>query len=101
MCAHGLNVGVIARGIAGGRERFASWTMMAVLCFSVDDIVLVFFRSIALLILVLVYSNSFRRRTKCVRLLTPRAKTTAAGTVAAGQRRLGVPTTPAGAAPSR
>ena len=50
--------------------RFASWTMMAVLCFSVDDFVLFFFRSIALLILVLVYSNSFRRRTKCVRLLT-------------------------------
>ena len=31
----------------------------------------------------------------------PQAKTTAAGTVAAGQQRLGVPTTPAGAAPSR
>ena len=34
--------------------RFASWTMMAVLCISVDDFVLFFFRSIALLILVLV-----------------------------------------------
>ena len=33
---------------------FASWTMMAVLCLSVDDFVLFFFRSIALLILVLV-----------------------------------------------
>ena len=35
--------------------RFASWTMMAVLCLSVDDFVLYFFRSIALLILVLVF----------------------------------------------
>ena len=68
--------------------RFASWTMMAVLCFSVDDFFLNFLRSIALLILVLVYSYSFRRRTKCVPLLTPQAKTTAAGTVAAGQQRL-------------
>ena len=68
--------------------RFASWTMMAVICFSVDDFVLFFFRSFALLILVLVYSYSFRRRTKCARLLTPQAKTTAAGTVAAGQQRL-------------
>ena len=33
---------------------FASWTMMAVPCFSVDDFVLFFFRSTALLILVLV-----------------------------------------------
>ena len=31
----------------------------------------------------------------------PQAKTTAAGTVAARQQRLGAPTTPAGAAPSR
>ena len=31
--------------------RFASWTMMAELCFSVDDFV-VFFRSIALLVLI-------------------------------------------------
>ena len=51
--------------------RFASWTMMAVICFSVDDFVSFFFRSIALLILVLVYSYSCRRRTKCVPLLTP------------------------------
>ena len=51
--------------------RFASWTMTAVLCFSVDDLFLIFLRSIALLILVLVYSYSFRRRTKCVPLLTP------------------------------
>ena len=49
--------------------RFASWTMMAVLCLSVDDFVLFFFRSIALLILVilvLVYSYVFRRRTKYI-----------------------------------
>ena len=50
---------------------------MAVLCISVDDFVFFFFRSIALLILVLVSPPhqvySFRRRTKCVRLLTPQA----------------------------
>ena len=68
--------------------RFASWTKTAVLCFSVDDLFLNFLRSIALLILVLVCSYSFRRRTKCVQLLTKQAKTTAAGTVAAGQQRL-------------
>ena len=68
--------------------RFPSWTMMAVICFSVDDFFFFFFRSIALLILVLVspphqvYSFrrrikyiSSRRRTKCVRLLTPQAIT--------------------------
>ena len=62
--------------------------MMAVLGISVDDFVLFFFRSIALLILVLVspphqvYSFrrrtkyiSSRRRTKYVRLLTPQAIT--------------------------
>ena len=32
--------------------RFASWTMMAELCFSVDDVVVFFFRSIALLVLI-------------------------------------------------
>ena len=32
--------------------RFASWTMMAELCFSVDDFVVFFFRSIALLVLI-------------------------------------------------
>ena len=56
---------------------FASWTMMAVLCLSVDYFVWYFFRSIALLILVLVSPPrqvySFRSRSKCVRLLTPQA----------------------------
>ena len=59
--------------------RFASWTMMAVLCLSVDYFVLYFFRSIALLILVLVSPPrqvySFRSRSKCVRMLTQQAMT--------------------------
>ena len=58
---------------------FASWTMMAVLCLSVDYFVLYFFRSIALLILVLVSPPrqvySFRSRSKCVRMLTQQAMT--------------------------
>ena len=56
---------------------------MAELCFSVDDCIL-FFSAIS-----------------AVQQRTPQANTTAAGTVAAGQKRLGVPTTPAGAAPRR
>ena len=63
--------------------RFGLWTMMAELCFSVDD----FIRTICLL--------------SAIQQQTPQANTTAAGTVAAGKQRLRAPTTPAGAAPSR
>ena len=63
--------------------RFGLWTMMADLCFSVDD----FIRKFCLL--------------SAIQQQTPQANTTAAGTVAAGQQRLRAPTTPAGAAPSR
>ena len=60
--------------------RFALWTMMAELCFSVDDFILDFF------------SNTQQ---------TPQANTTATGTVAVGHQRPRAPTTPAGTAPSR
>ena len=59
------------------------WTMMAELCFSVDDF---FF---------------FYSAISAIQLRAPQANTTAAGTVAAGQQRPRAPTTPAGAAPSR
>ena len=63
--------------------RFCLWTMMAELCFSVDD----YIRTICLI--------------SAIKQQTPQANTTAAGTVAAGQQRLRAPTTPASAAPSR
>ena len=62
--------------------RFCLWTMMAELCFSVDD----FIRTICLI--------------SAIQQQTPQY-TTAAGTVAAGQQRLRAPTTPASPAPSR
>ena len=63
--------------------RFGLSTMMAELCFSVDD----FFRKFCLL--------------SAIQQQTPQGHTTAAGTVAGGQQRLRARTTPAGAAPSR
>ena len=63
--------------------RFGLWTMMAELCFSVDDFIRIFFLLSA------------------IQQQTPQANTTAAGTVAAGQQRPRAPTTPAGAKPSR
>ena len=57
--------------------RFGLWTMMAELCFSVDDCIL------------FVFSN------------TPQGNTTGTGTVAAEQQRLRAPTIPARTAPSR
>ena len=76
--------------------RFGLWTMMAELCFSLDDFI-VFQqqqqRNSKLFCFFLAISAKQQRK--------PQANTTAAGTVAAGQQRLGVPTTPAGAAPSR
>ena len=63
--------------------RLGLWTMMAELCFSVDDF---FF---------------FYSAISAIQLRAPQAITTAAGTVAAGQQRPRAPTTPAGAAPSR
>ena len=63
--------------------RVGLWTMMAELCFSVDDL-FCFFSVIS-----------------AIQQSTPQAITTAAGTVAAGQQRLRAPTTAAGAAPSR
>ena len=64
--------------------RFGLWTMMAELCFSVDDFIIFFYSAIS-----------------AIQLRTPQENTTAAGTVAAGQQRPRAPTTPAGAAPSR
>ena len=62
--------------------RFALWTIMAELCFSVDDLILDF------------VSNSLQQQTQ-------QANATATGTVAAGQQRPRGPTNPAGATPSR
>ena len=62
--------------------RVGLWTMMAELCFSVVDFI--FFSAIS-----------------AIQQPTPRANTTAAGTVAAGQQRRRAPTTPAGTVPSR
>ena len=59
--------------------RFGLWTMMAELCFSVDDCIL--------------FSG--------IQQQTPQGNTTATGTVAAEQQRLRAPITPASAAPSR
>ena len=63
--------------------RLGLWTMMAELCFSVDDF-FYFFSPISAL-----------------QLRTPQANTTAAGTVAAGQQQLRAPITPAGAVPNQ
>ena len=60
--------------------RFASWTMMAELCFSVDDFILFFFYNTA---------------------ADAASEYAAADTVAAGQQRPRAPTIPAGAVPSR
>ena len=78
--------------------RFGLLTMMAELCFSVDDFSLfVFF----------VFQQHSSRHRKVIRqlrapsLLTPQGITTATGTVAAEQQRLRAPTTPARTASSR
>ena len=63
--------------------RFGLWTMMAELCFSVDD-----------------YIGKFCLFS-AIQQSTPQANTTAAGTVASGQQRLRAPTTPAGGVSSR
>ena len=63
--------------------RVGLWTMMAELCFSVDDF------------------SCFFLAISAIQQQTPQSNTTAAGTVAAGQQRLCAPTTPEGAAPSR
>ena len=59
--------------------RFALWTMMAELCFSVDGCILF----------------------SAIQQQTPQGNTTATGTVAAGQQRPRAPTTPARTAPNR
>ena len=59
--------------------RSGLWTMMAELCFSVDDCILF----------------------SAVQQQTPQGNTTVTGTVAAEQQRLRAPNTPARTAPSR
>ena len=61
--------------------RFALWTMMAELSFSVDGFIFSIFSAI--------------------QQQSPQANATATGTVAAGQQRPRAPTTPAGTVPSR
>ena len=62
--------------------RFGLWTMMAKLCFSVDDCIL------------FIFSNTVQQQ-------TPQGNTTATGTVAAEQQRIRAPTIPARTAPGR
>ena len=64
--------------------RFGLWTMMAELCFSVDDFICLF---------ICLFS--------AIQQQTPQANTTATGTVAAGKQRPRGPIAPAVAAPSR
>ena len=89
--------------------RFGLWTMMAERCFSIDFQVN-FSTAAALVLFSSNFSNSssviasyfvFFSAISAKQQRKPQAHTTAAGTVAARQRRLGVPTTPAGATPSR
>ena len=63
--------------------RVGLWTMMAELCFSVDDF------------------SFFFSAFSAIQQPTPQANTTAAGTVAAGRQHRRAPTTPAGTVPSR
>ena len=65
--------------------RLGLWTMMAELCFSVDDFILFVF--------LFLFS--------AIQQQTPQANTTATGTVAAGKQRPRGPIAPTGAALSR
>ena len=80
--------------------RFVLWTMMPQSCFSRDDFIVLrssnFSDSSSV-----IASYIFFLATSAKQQRKPQAKTTFAGTVAAGQRRLRVPSIPAGAAPSR